>query len=132
MQNTEQAKAFVAMAREDMIAAQCSSLAYSICFHAQQAAEKYLKAVLAYQGIAIPKTHNISKLIELCAIIDESFGALSSDADQLNLFAVEMRYRASKEEAEKRCPEAWRATCGIYEAVKRHLPKELMSWEAGG
>lgn len=30
-----------------------------ICFHCQQAAEKYLKALLIYQDKEIPRTHNI-------------------------------------------------------------------------
>ncbi len=36
-------------------------------FHAQQAAEKMLKAVLASRGIDYPKTHNLRVLIELLA-----------------------------------------------------------------
>ena len=34
-------------------------------FHAQQAAEKLLKAVLASRGVDYPKTHNLRVLIEL-------------------------------------------------------------------
>ena len=36
-------------------------------FHAQQAAEKMLKAVLASRGVDYPKTHNLRVLIELLA-----------------------------------------------------------------
>jgi HEPN domain-containing protein len=36
-----------------------------LCFHAQQAAEKSIKAVLVYLGIEYPKTHSIKWLIEL-------------------------------------------------------------------
>ena len=36
-------------------------------FHAQQAAEKMLKAALASQGIDYPKTHNLRVLMELLA-----------------------------------------------------------------
>ena len=32
----------------------------SICFHAQQCAEKYLKALLTFQGIDFTKTHDIA------------------------------------------------------------------------
>jgi HEPN domain-containing protein len=34
-------------------------------FHAQQCAEKYLKALLTHQGIDFPKTHDIGQLILL-------------------------------------------------------------------
>lgn len=30
-----------------------------VCFHCQQAVEKYLKALLIYKNQDIPKTHNI-------------------------------------------------------------------------
>jgi len=35
-----------------------------LCFHAQQAAEKSLKAVLIAHDIAFPKTHNIRTLLD--------------------------------------------------------------------
>jgi HEPN domain-containing protein len=46
------------------------------CFHAQQAAEKYLKAFLTYHEAPFPYTHNLSKLVELCAQIDSDFRSL--------------------------------------------------------
>jgi len=32
------------------------------CFHAQQAAEKYLKAILTMQGLGIPRTYELEEL----------------------------------------------------------------------
>ncbi len=37
-----------------------------ICFHAQQASEKYLKAFLIFHQINFPYTHDIGKLINIC------------------------------------------------------------------
>jgi len=37
-----------------------------IAYHAQQCAEKYLKAYLVSAGVDFPYTHNISRLLELC------------------------------------------------------------------
>jgi len=37
----------------------------SLCFHAQQAAEKSLKAVLVKTGVSFPKVHSIERLIDL-------------------------------------------------------------------
>jgi HEPN domain-containing protein len=40
------------------------------CFHAQQATEEYLKAFLTYYEAPFPYTHNLTKLVELCAQVD--------------------------------------------------------------
>ena len=34
------------------------------CFHAQQGAEKYLKAFLSFNGIRFPRTHDIEELLD--------------------------------------------------------------------
>jgi len=62
------------------------------CFHAQQAAEKYLKAYLTQKDIEFPLTHNLAKLLELCITVDSSFASLLSLAEPLTPYAVEMRY----------------------------------------
>jgi len=36
-----------------------------LCFHAQQATEKALKAVLVFRSVPFPKTHNIRTLMDL-------------------------------------------------------------------
>ena len=38
----------------------------AVCFHAQQMAEKYLKAFLFKNGVDFPRTHNLRELLELC------------------------------------------------------------------
>lgn len=64
----------------------------TICFHCQQAVEKYLKAFLVHHQVYFTKTHNIGNLIELCATIDSSFKDELEDADILTDYAVEIRY----------------------------------------
>lgn len=34
-----------------------------VCFHCQQCAEKYLKALLEELGMGVPKTHDLDKLL---------------------------------------------------------------------
>ena len=41
-----------------------------VCFHCQQAAEKYLKAILEEGGLPIPKTHDV---IRLAALLSPAF-----------------------------------------------------------
>ena len=36
-----------------------------LCFHAQQAAEKSVKAVLVHRGVEFPKTHILESLVDL-------------------------------------------------------------------
>jgi len=36
-----------------------------VCFHAQQCAEKAIKGLLAFQGVAPPRTHRIADLLSL-------------------------------------------------------------------
>lgn len=64
-----------------------------VCFHCQQAVEKYCKGFLATKNIAFPKTHDLRTLYELCVAIESGFKVL--DRYQLSLltdYAVENRY----------------------------------------
>ena len=63
------------------------------CFHAQQAVEKYLKAIIAHSGRLVPRTHDL-RALEL--LIKGSPLQLSlTDLRRLNQFAVEIRYPGS-------------------------------------
>ena len=64
----------------------------AVCFHAQQAAEKYLKAYLICRGIEFPFVHNLEKLVELCSGNDPAFQELLETAAALTPYAVELRY----------------------------------------
>ncbi|MCD4783990.1 MAG: HEPN domain-containing protein [Candidatus Eremiobacteraeota bacterium] len=68
----------------------------SICFHCQQAVEKYLKAYLIFLGIPFTKTHEIGELITRCETKDKLIFSLKIEADKLTDYAVEIRY-----------PDAW-------------------------
>lgn len=67
-------------------------LAYSACFHAQQCAEKYLKALLVAKGLVFPKTHDLLVLRDL---IEKSGVTIAVEAKQLQIlsdYAVWTRY----------------------------------------
>ena len=64
----------------------------TVCFHCQQAAEKYLKAFLVQKQIEFSKTHNIMSLLNLCSSVDTSFKGELPEADNLTDYAVEIRY----------------------------------------
>ena len=63
-----------------------------IAFHAQQAAEKYLKAYLVHHQIEFPKTHHLGELLDLVARANPSLAAELRDITVLNPYGVEVRY----------------------------------------
>jgi len=64
--------------------------ASTICFHAQQAVEKFLKAYLVYNNIDFPRTHDIDYLLQECKKIDsEDFNV---NLGSLSDFGVNIRY----------------------------------------
>ena len=61
-------------------------------FHCQQAAEKYLKALLTGYQIEFPKTHDIQALVQLVKAAGCPFTDSLGDAKWLTPFGVEIRY----------------------------------------
>lgn len=93
----EEALRLLRLARRDrdtfdlLLPLEKASLA-ALGFHAQQAAEKALKAVAVLLGLEVPRTHDLAALGQ--AILDDG-AALPLTIDQLrslNPFAVEYRY----------------------------------------
>jgi len=64
----------------------------AVCFHAQQTAEKYLKAFLQENDVAFPKTHSLIELLELCASLDDTFRLYRDLLVLLDRYAVRFRY----------------------------------------
>lgn len=63
-----------------------------VCYHAQQCAEKYLKAYLLEQGITPPRIHDLEDLLNLCALHDAVLATHLPIAQALNPFGVQIRY----------------------------------------
>jgi len=87
-----------------------------LCFHAQQAAEKALKAILVSHSVPVHKTHNIGILIDLLA---EHFFIPESIEESVSLtdYAVITRYPGDLEPV----------TEDEYKEAIR-LAKEVVSW----
>jgi HEPN domain-containing protein len=89
----------------------------AVCFHAQQMAEKYLKAVLQENRLAIPRTHSLIDLLALISKLDSSFLLIQTDLNILEGYAVQFRYpghSATKLEAK----EAFKATEVVRKFIK--------------
>lgn len=98
----------------------------TVCFHAQQLAEKALKALLTHQKIRFSKTHSLQLLLDLLAVADlEQYrGACII----LSGYAIEARYPGDctdpeREEAE----DAVKMASEIFEAISRILKSEVSS-----
>jgi HEPN domain-containing protein len=64
----------------------------AICFHAQQAAEKYLKGYLVGCGVAPAKTHDLVELVNRCEKHDPEFSFIVPLCKLLQPFSVQARY----------------------------------------
>ena len=65
----------------------------TICFHMQQAVEKYLKGYLVYNSLESEKTHNISRILDKCISNDPSFSVLiDAGIEILTPYGTVIRY----------------------------------------
>jgi HEPN domain-containing protein len=93
------ARELIDLARDDLAAAEAlldvAAVSDAIVgFHAQQAVEKALKAVLASASADFPFTHNIALLMQLCDDAGFELPPSLADADLLTPYGVAERYGA--------------------------------------
>jgi HEPN domain-containing protein len=80
-----------------------------ICFHAQQCAEKYLKARLCQADITFSKIHDLVALLEQVLEVEPAWESFREDLAYLSDFAVTFRYPGesadteSASDAQQRC-----------------------------
>jgi len=98
-------KKWITYAEEDLRLAKHSLTLESGCpfrltaYHAQQCAEKYLKALLVSRKIDFPYTHSITRLLEICSEIINTNEL--TEAEILTSFAITTRYPGEDEEVTK-------------------------------
>jgi HEPN domain-containing protein len=101
------------------------------CFHAQQAAEKYLKAFLSSNDVIFPRTHDIEELLGLCAEIDKRFSDLIAETTFLTDYAVELRYDVEFWPGKEDARAAFEAASRIRQLVLSILPEDIHPFIAG-
>lgn len=62
------------------------------CFHAQQCAEKALKAFLYFKGLREIRGHSVADPINRCLLLDKDFNVIAADASDLDFYYVQTRY----------------------------------------
>ena len=97
MSASSNALEWVEFAEEDLIMAKSAlkrtkPLTTASCFHSQQCAEKYLKAVLVAKDVEFPKTHDLLILNTLCTTAGILTGFTKEDLGRLSGYAVHTRY----------------------------------------
>jgi HEPN domain-containing protein len=98
----------------------------TVCFHAQQCAEKYLKALLVLAAVDFPRTHDIGELAEL---ISGKFRLTLSveERQRLTAYATVTRYPGDYEKIP--LSEARRAIAvarRVRREIRGFLPKEML------
>lgn len=94
-----------------------------IAYHAQQCAEKYLKAYLACKRVDIPYTHNISLLLELCGPAARWIENLE-EAKSLTFYAVTTRYPGKDKVSKKEAVEAVETANRVRLTARKMLRQE--------
>lgn len=94
-----------------------------IAYHAQQCAEKYLKAYLVFKKVDIPYTHNISLLLELCGPF-AGWAEKLEDAKSLTFYAVTTRYPGKDKVLKKEAIQAVEIANRVRLAVRKILRQE--------
>lgn len=97
-----------------------------VCFSAQQAAEKALKAVLVFNGLPVPRTHDLDLVARLIPP-GWSCAAVSADLTWLSRWATFTRYPGDWPEgmpgdATKAVAEASQVLSAVLEDLAGHTP----------
>ncbi len=97
----------------------------NVCFHAQQACEKYLKAYLTFLSIDFPKIHNLERLIDLLSSNDNNIIQFKKICGELSPFALEQRYPEFNEIDSNYSTEAIKTAEEIKKYVIAQIKKDL-------
>jgi HEPN domain-containing protein len=124
---------WIAKADEDLAAAERlialdDSLAAVVCFHAQQAVEKLLKALLVFASVPFARTHDVIRLAQLLPG-DLAHLVPVADLAPLNRYAVEARYPIGDEpiggeEARAAIAVSRRVRVAVLQALGRDSPAD--------
>ena len=96
----DQPEAWLRVTREDLAlaSARVPGVGFApLCFHAQQAAEKAVKAVLLARAVTFPYVHDLGRLLDLCRQAGLVVPEDVAQADLLTDFATITRYPGNAE-----------------------------------
>jgi HEPN domain-containing protein len=97
----------------------------TVCFHAQQCVEKYLKAILVLEKIDFPKTHDLERLVALVPAGLRPELTLEEQA-RLTEYATVARYPGWEEIPLASARRAVAAARRVRREVRRVLPRKAV------
>lgn len=89
-------------------------------FHCQQSAEKFLKAFLQEHQVVFERKHDLMPLLALCISLDADFQSLKEYLQELDRYAVAVRYPGVSVKVEQ-AKSAFRVAKKVRGFVKRKL-----------
>ena len=98
---------------------------FTAAFHAQQAAEKFLKAFLVRHQIPFPKSHDIQELLGLAGGVIAGLKAELASAAMLTPFGVDFRYPGEQIADLWTAREAVEEARRVREVIQQHLQSYL-------
>lgn len=112
MEKAEEDYGFACMAMES------SDYFAQVCFHLQQAAEKYLKSFIVANNMEFRAIHNLLELLEVCKENEPGIAVLEQACQFLNPFYIDSRY-----------PVHWPARYDKNVAVKaKEMTEDIRDW----
>lgn len=94
------------------------------CFHAQQAIEKALKALLAFHGQPVPRTHDLDELQRVCSLLEVLPELEHYDFSETTDYGVLVRYDLEFWPEQDTADEAFTQARQVFELVINALPLE--------
>jgi HEPN domain-containing protein len=95
-------------------------------FHAQQCAEKAMKAVLTWHQVSFKKTHDLDELKQMCLPLAEDATAHLAGIERLSQYAWRFRYPGAPYSPERTEAEEARHAAGrLLDAVAARLESQF-------
>ena len=125
----DHARELLGKAANDLIAAEATlptrQATDTVCFHAQQAVEKSLKALLTWRGAAYPFTHDLSELVELAIPACPALVPYEDRIISLTPFAVSVRYYGVDTPSLAEATSAFQLAREVYQLLKSYINTPL-------
>lgn len=124
-------KRWLNKARQDMelveyLVSQGAGHFNAVAFHSQQAAEKYLKALLVYHQVEFPKTHNLGKLLDFLRGPDAPLAESLRGITVMNPYGVDVCYPDDAPEVTSdKAAEAAKLAATVRDAVLAAVPDDV-------
>ncbi|GHV56836.1 hypothetical protein AGMMS49579_21880 [Spirochaetia bacterium] len=137
MANEDKIKQWIEIADKDFATANHIALTMHpvpdeiVCFHCQQAVEKYLKGFLVFHDVEPPKIHDLTELLELCINIAANFSSKYDKCDILTQYGVLPRYPNEMPIEKEDRDRALAYTKEIISFIRKEVP-EMFKEETNG